>query len=787
MKKIDIFTIAALTVTLLPVSCQMEEPAEELTYTVNVPIVFGDNPTTEEAEAIIEVKADVDGTSGVTTWTTGDQIAYYVSGAGANKYQVKTINGTIVPVSLTSSQSREGFAVYPPASANATYHTAANLKVKYPATYDFSGMTALQMATFSPLPMVGDNTQPNIVLYNVGGLLRLTVNNVPATAKYIKVTVPGMNITGDFTVSDPDTTTPSVAVSSGSNDNVTFQIAETTIGTQGNYTVNLPLPAGDYSGVTGKTITVEALNGSSSSIAAANGAITHWTTLGRRKGKKLTVDFAPASFGINEGETTIWKSLTATFTTNAAVGSVTWESDDDDIATFDDPTVGEVRGVAAGTTQIRAKLNGMVYSDWVTVNVNAVTGVTLDTDDSKYKVAPSGTKALIATLTHTTNGAITTYPTVTWDSESTTYVTVSPASSTAVYATDGTAIATTTATGVTAVGSSECTVTVAGGFSDNNSDRTSSVTVTCEDITTITFPFGGGEKYKFRGYWIHPGFLFEAADGTMSITGCDPSTGAYDPLILLQHYYYDSMPTKFSGASGAAWKDRCYFTWTELYNKKNDGTNITWTLDLTDTYGGGVGSSKKNWHIPSGSSDTGEWYYICNNPHTTKIKINNSEYSTSSNTGNIIFVNVSLADAPTQYQGKGLGYDSDHISNNAAGSKAYQAGMLIVPDGAYITCSRIKSVPGNSNSYTTTDYCNVIKYDDLKILQDGGCIFLPATGSYGGGNWYPGFDGNYWTATYYSDGGNGYRLYFNYSSIYFYKTNPSYYRNPVCLVRGSGD
>ena len=696
MKKIDIFTIAALTVTLLPVSCQMEEPAEELTYTVNVPIVFGDNPTTEEAEAIIEVKADVDGTSGVTTWTTGDQIAYYVSGAGANKYQVKTINGTIVPVSLTSSQSRVDFAVYPPASANATYHTSANLKVKYPTTYDFSGMTALQMATFSPLPMVGDNTQPNIVLYNVGGLLRLTVNNVPAAAKYIKVTVPGMNITGDYTVSTPASSTPSVTATTGSNDNVTFQIAETTIGTQGNYTVNLPLPAGDYSGVTGNTITVEALDGSSSSIAAANGAITHWTTLGRRKGKKLTVDFAPANFAINEGTTTIWKSQTANFTTNATAGSVTWESETPGVATFDDPTDGEVRGVAAGTTRIRAKLNGVRYSDWVTVNVNEVTVLTLASDGDKSTIGVGETLDMTATITHTTYGAITDYPTISWSSSQEDKITV-PASSTPVYATSSTATTTVAITGVS-VGSSSITASI-------NSDFEKSKDISC----------------AIEGFQVSTTTYVKFAPGNLQATTTDNGV----------HWTWGFAP------------DQLTFVFNSDANQYIDGDRTVSTNGTVDLFGWstsstyyGIHNSQDNatysgefvdWGVVLGEYQGHTWRTLTNDEHwylyntrATGVTVNdtaNARYTE----GYIDVNNDGDFDSGTDYGGVIL------FPNNYDGT---------TPDG--VTWGKINNSSNWGTRCTTAGWA---------ALESKGCVFLPAAGRRNGTQVSNQDIGYYWSST----------------------------------------
>lgn len=304
---------------------------------------------------------------------------------------------------------------------------------------------------------------------------------------------------------------------------------------------------------------------------------------------------------------------------------------------------------------------------------------------------------------------------------------------------------------VQAIAPGEAVVTATVTPNDGSTPWKVSYRVYVNASTDLSFPIfsgGRGEPFKFRGYYMHPGVLFW--DGSaFSITSGE------DPLELLQHYYYDAQTTKFDGSFGTEWVNACYFTWNELDNRLGGGAGTTITATVKAKHPGT--STSYQWRIPTlgitSSVGTGEWYTIYDSMPTYGIKVNslNEGNAYTDNTANLIAVNVNLADAPSKYQGKGLGYIGSHTANTS-GAKSYQAGVLLIPDGAYLTCSGIKAVRGDSYSTTADESHNVISYKDLEILTNKGCVFLPASGNKYGGSWYNGGATIlYWSASPFTD------------------------------------
>lgn len=330
---------------------------------------------------------------------------------------------------------------------------------------------------------------------------------------------------------------------------------------------------------------------------------------------------------------------------------------------------------------------------------------------------------------------------------------------------------------VQAVAPGEATVIATVTPGDGSTPYTVSYKVYVLGDPDLAFPdYGGehGEPYKFRGYYMHPGVLFWNGSA-FSITSGD------DPLELLQHFYYDSQTTKFDGSSGAAWVNACYFSWTQLDERLGGSAGTTITGTVSANHPGT--STSYPWRIPTLGSSTGDWYTIYNSNPTYGIKVNNlnSGNAYTDYTANLIYVNVSLADAPAAYKNKGLGYHGNYTSDaNAAGAKAYQAGILLVPDGAYLTCSGIKAVPGSSNSTTASGSYNVISYEDLETLTSKGCVFLPSAGLYNGSWNVGGYIGYYWSAS--PSSSNAYGPYFNDDNISVGNSKKTGYF-PVRLVR----
>ncbi len=688
---------------LLLTACQAQESPAPTVETVQ--LIFGDNPAT---------KADVDGSSGVTTWTSGDQVAIYISGSGADAYQEKTVNESTgkVPISLTSGQSRANYAIYPSASAVSGHTTSADLRVTYPSTYDLSGMTVSAMGTYSPMPMVAVNSTGALTFYNVGGVLRLSIANVPSTAKQIRVTVPGMNIYGEYTVTDPSTTAPYVTTTSGSSASaVTLTLPTLTATTD--LTLNLPLPAGDYSGVTDDKITVEALTaGGASTVASITGSVKRWSTISRRHGKKLSVDFGSATISITSSAATIWKGQTTTSaysytTTGSGVawlisGSSSDSSEATSVATINSST-GLITGTAAGTAYVYATINGgAVVSSPVAVYVNAVTGITMS--PSLKTIAPSSNVTLTATLTHTSNGTIASYPSVSvsWTSANTDYVTVSSASSTASY-TDGSYKATMTInTGETK--DTDNSYKVTASISGNSITSSDPVSADCAVLVSDPLP----EFYN--------GFLFRNTN-TATFKSATYVDATSDPLILLQY-------------CGASNYYRMFFTWNELAAIAIEGggssTSTSFETASIITIGGNT------YHIATKS----EYQKLNSASRSNTITVGSTPHSNKKYS--VVHVDWSnLTDEQKTAWGK---YDT---YNNKGYSATYDdtsanliTGILFYPDGITAsTDASLTSFDENTYSIWATTGTNSLTPTQLSSLVSAGCIFLPAVGRYINDSW----------------------------------------------------
>ncbi len=729
----------------------------------------------------LATKVDVDGNNGECTWTAGDKIGIWIANdSGGDGYQEATVNtgSNTVHLAMTPEMSLAGYAVSPLIMAAGS---AAAPKVEYLATYSMSGLT-LTSPAFSYVPMMAVNNAELLRFYHVGGLLRLILDNVPDGTVKITVTFEGMDqVTGTCNVTQPGTSKATTAFASAETDKNVVTFTNVTRSAETMY-LNVPIPSIDFSALT--AVRIECYNSGNTKIGTVSkGIIGSWGTIKHGYGRILAADFtADVLSGVRLSSTaavTMWKSKTVQRTATAldtygrtySDVSMVWSTSDDTIASVDAAS-GLVTAVSAGgpvtiTATATPNSGGTPYSEDYTVYVNAITAISVA---NSHKVAPGKTKAITATLTNSNNGTPTGVPAdlvVSWTSSDTDKVTVSSATTTPVKVNATTMTASVVVTGV-AEGSATLTVSVPGYGSVTDSDNT----VTCGLVTDLTFP-SNGEPYKFRGYYVHPGSLFWNGSA-FSITSGD------DPLELLQHYWYDSQNTKFDGSSGTAWVNACYFTWTQLDERLGGSAGTTITGTVSANHPGT--STSYPWRIPTLGSSTGEWYTIYNSNPTYGIKVNNlnSGNAYTDNTANLIYVNVSLADAPAAYKNKGLGYYGDYTLS-AAGAKAYQAGILLVPDGAYLTCAGIKAVPGNSNNTTASGSSNVISYEDLETLTSKGCVFLPSTGIYDGSWYYGGYCGFYWSAS--PNSSNAYTLRISDSSIdvtNFNKTN-NYF--PVRLVR----
>ena len=261
----------------------------------------------------------IDGTSGAGIWTAGDRVAIWISGPGAEFYQVKSIDDIEVGnestghvmISMAADQNRANFAVYPHTAAVEDHHTADDLYVTYPSEYDYSGVAAADVAEYSPTPMVAINrpvdlsdptaTLPPLEFYHVGGVYRVTVKNVPSTALSLRFTFPeGMKFSGTFKVTNGGTDAATLSDIAGETYGNVITIKLPSDNPGGDLTLNIPLPFGDYTPAAGadRQYKIEAFS-ERNAFMAVNEYVS-WKGLRRAEGKLCTT-FPLESLGMMNG------------------------------------------------------------------------------------------------------------------------------------------------------------------------------------------------------------------------------------------------------------------------------------------------------------------------------------------------------------------------------------------------------------------------------------------------------------------------------------------------------
>ena len=244
MKYTSIATI--LSLALLATGCVQEE--SELLGGVDGGVEWV--PIRLEGGEITRLSVSDD--TGLISCTEGDQVAVHTT-AGEYKTCAVNVSKSSVPVSLGSGESRDGFAVYP-ASAIVNNSTS-EVQVTYPDNYDLSAYSedALASLTEAPCPMVAVNTPGKALVFrHVGGLLRITLENVPAGTKTVRVMVTGDPVKGIASVTAPGTANahttiiPNTSISPDYR-GVTFALpGDNGLTADRTVVLNLPVPSGNY-------------------------------------------------------------------------------------------------------------------------------------------------------------------------------------------------------------------------------------------------------------------------------------------------------------------------------------------------------------------------------------------------------------------------------------------------------------------------------------------------------------------------------------------------------------
>lgn len=416
MKKMRIktlITIPALVAAL--VSCS-RETAPEQSRLVTIPLSM------EQPAADPETKVYSHLNTGALSWTDGDKISVYITGSGEFKEVAVNASAGTIYLSLTGTESLdEGYSLYPSSAVIEDHGTGATPWITYPKAIDLSEASEESGYVFVKAPLMAKNSLDGLKFYQVGGALRLSLSNVPSGTKTIRVTFNGMtDVVGICAVTDPGTPKATTAIVSGegAGNVITFS----------NYTsqanIMVPLPSIDFTGLT--SILVEAFDESSVRLRAIsktnNGS---WGTLKHGHARVVAVDFTEDLLNSVRMETTavtLWRSQTVQRKATPIFSdgmpykecTLVWSTSSDAVATVN-ATTGVVAAVSAGTAVITATATAdvdgqvTVKSASFTVNVNEVTGVVLASTATSLANGEQAT--LTATVTHTNNGVVDTYPT----------------------------------------------------------------------------------------------------------------------------------------------------------------------------------------------------------------------------------------------------------------------------------------------------------------------------------------------------------------------------------------
>ncbi len=351
MRQNTVYLLAA-AMLLLP-ACQQEEKDN---------LAFGEKTITARfADEPQDTKTSYDGDSSIDnfSWDAGDQIAVLLSdGNTYNAYDIVTVYPDTDPktgkfvCSTTGSIRRDFYAVFPAAAADEGNYGNPTLNVILPDEYDITG----KGNDYAPVPMVASNrdTDTELDFYHVGGLLRLTLNELHENTQKIRVTF-DKYVVGSFAVSNPGGANPSITTpdtpGSDNGKSVAFKVAENAIGENPSPVVlNIPVPCGTYNKV---DVEMVDKNGTSLSVLSFEMVLC----FNRHHGKKLFVKELEASF-----------SLDVTLDDFDTEGSSVLESESRDIVlTLDKYKFGEVVGHAPWKAYFyssKPEVGDLVSPDW---------------------------------------------------------------------------------------------------------------------------------------------------------------------------------------------------------------------------------------------------------------------------------------------------------------------------------------------------------------------------------------------------------------------------------------
>ncbi len=276
---------------------------------------------------------------GAFSWTAGDDhIAVHVSKDDNHEYVFTseeggsgaTVDGddsstASFTVAYQMGYTRDAFAVFPSTivSKNAANYgqSGSTLDVTLPGSYKLDQVTG----TRTPCPMIATNTGDSWDFYQLCGLLRLKVSNLPATTKRLEIDFDGKKVWGDFSIAADVTPGTSVIATTADADHDIITITKdgTTDAVLGetNMDLNIPLPTGSYSNITVTAydaLTAGTVTFTMTTAFAYSAQQAHGTKIA------IKVPFPPGEFSVNaDGKKVIFAPGNLQYLGNAA-GTGTW-------------------------------------------------------------------------------------------------------------------------------------------------------------------------------------------------------------------------------------------------------------------------------------------------------------------------------------------------------------------------------------------------------------------------------------------------------------------------------
>jgi hypothetical protein len=434
-------------------------------------------------------------------------------------------------------------------------------------------------------------------------------------------------------------------------------------------------------------------------------------------GITLTPTSTTAWLGDGQIDLPAYEVKNADNTDITASSTVEWSTvENPEVASYD-ATSGKIKIKDVGVAKIRATAtyNGQSATADYTVNVNVVTGVSIDPASGDFTIGTP--KVFTATLTLNTpiNGTIAAedMPVVTWTHSNGVLLSADSSRSTA----DGTnAVATTTASTTTSAAAGNTVgvrAKVASRYTGTG-EQSALATMTFASVTP-TPPLG-----YFRGFDVSMGILMRTeVSGQVTYSLTNPADS--NQFEVLDYYGQDESKNKY------------YLQWSKLLE------------DLgADTNGNIVANSNKlpdGWTIPAGGHNDNlpGWSDIVFGA-ATSIMVNGQSVT--------------------------YGYALVTVIKGTVSIPA----LLLVPDGAEI---ELTSLVGKEDLFNKDDDdCDygydeiVLSFEDYIYLMRKNCRFLPISGCFDGSvnnDWCEGLN-DYWVSGYYW----GYDCYGNEGELPYY-------------------